>query len=85
MAGNLMQRTQPECLTKSPRCQARKKLGGSCGSPAVKGKRVCRVHGGHGSGAPKGERNGMWKHGGDALEAVALRSEARRLLDALAG
>jgi hypothetical protein len=42
---------------------------------------VCRLHGGApGTGAPKGERNGKWKHGADSLEAVALRREATRLL-----
>ena len=30
-----------------PRCQARsKRHGGQCGAPAVRGKRVCRFHGG---------------------------------------
>ncbi len=39
------------------------------------------MHGGaKGSGAPKGERNGMWKHGGHTNEAVALRRAARRLM-----
>lgn len=38
------------------------------------------MHGGKGSGAPRGERNGKWKHGGDTLEAVALRKAAHRLL-----
>ena len=36
--------------------------------------------GGKGSGAPKGKANGMWKHGADTLEAVALRRQASRLL-----
>jgi len=43
---------------------------------------VCRLHGGK-AGAPKGERNGMWKHGRDTREAEALRSAARKLLGAL--
>lgn len=42
------------------------------------------MHGGQGSGAPKGARNGMWKHGGDTLEAVTLRRAASRLLRELA-
>lgn len=41
------------------------------------------MHGGRNPGAPKGERNGMWKHGGETIEAVALRREAGRLLRAL--
>ena len=48
------------------------------------------MHGGaHGSGAPKGQRNGMWKHGLFTAEAVAeLRairktiSESHRLVEA---
>ena len=40
------------------------------------------MHGGaRGSGALKGERNGMWKHGGETLEAIALRRAAGRLLN----
>jgi hypothetical protein len=39
------------------------------------------MHGGaRGSGAPKGERNGMWKHGGYTGEAIALRQAANRLM-----
>ena len=44
-------------LFNAPRCQARTKAGPPCRSPAVKGKRVCRSHGGaRGSGGPYGER-----------------------------
>lgn len=45
----------------------------------MKGKRVCRLHGGR-AGAPKGERNGAFKHGGWTDEAVELRASARRLI-----
>ena len=39
------------------------------------------MHGGaNGSGAPKGERNGMWKHGSYASEAMALRQSANQLI-----
>jgi hypothetical protein len=39
------------------------------------------MHGGaNGSGAPKGERNGMWKHGSYASEAIALRRVASQLM-----
>ena len=42
------------------------------------------MHGGaRGSGAPKGERNGMWKHGSYASEAMALRRAARKLMVSL--
>jgi len=39
------------------------------------------MHGGAaGSGAPKGERNGNWRHGRFTCEAVAERRAARGLL-----
>jgi hypothetical protein len=44
---------------------------------------VCRVHGGKSPGAPRGEANGNWKHGGDTREALELRKDARALLKAL--
>jgi glucans biosynthesis protein len=68
-------------MSEAPRCHARTRTGESCRSAAVKGKRVCRMHGGaRGSGAPKGEANGMWKHGGWSNDAVALRREASKLM-----
>ena len=71
----------PHLLTNAPLCGARNRAGMPCRCPAMKGRARCKLHGGaKGSGAPKGERNGMWKHGGDTLEAVALRRAARRLL-----
>ena len=73
---------EPKSLREAPRCQAKTKGGKSCGSPAVKGRRVCRMHGGK-AGAPKGEKNGAYKHGGETQEARALRSQARHLLKEL--
>lgn len=49
-------------LLAAPRCLAKTRSGGECQSPAVKGKRRCRMHGGTNSGAPKGNRN-AFKHG----------------------
>ena len=47
----------------SPRCGARTRAGTPCKSPAVAGKRRCRMHGGaHGSGGQPGNRN-AWKTG----------------------
>ena len=40
------------------------------------------MHGGR-AGAPKGEANGSYRHGGDTNEAIALRQEASRLLKAI--
>lgn len=72
---------QPEPLRNCARCQARTRPGKPCRSPAVTGKRVCRMHGGaRGTGAPKGKANGMFRHGGWTNEAVELRREAGALL-----
>ena len=50
----------------------------------MRGKRVCFMHGGASRGAPKGERNGRYRHGGDTIEALRLRGEVSRLLRAIA-
>ena len=71
----------------SPRCGAKTRSGGACRSPAVHGKKRCRMHGGaQGSGAPRANQNAR-KHGlftGDAIAErrgiQALLGEARRLL-----
>lgn len=34
-----------------PRCQAKNRAGNQCSKPAIKGKRVCRSHGGRSTGA----------------------------------
>ena len=72
----------------SPRCGAKTRSGGACRSPAVHGKKRCRMHGGApGSGAPKANQNAR-KHGlftGDAVaerrQIQALLGEARKLLE----
>jgi uncharacterized protein YjcR len=72
----------------SPRCGAKARSGCSRRSPAVHGKKRCRMHGGaQGSGAPKANRNAR-KHGLFTRDAIAERrqiqallSEARKLLD----
>ncbi|MGE3583828.1 MAG: HGGxSTG domain-containing protein [Novosphingobium sp.] len=75
---------QPRLLTNAPLCQARNRAGNPCRCPAMKGKARCRMHGGaKGSGAPSGERNGMWRHGGFTSEAIALRKAANRLMRAI--
>lgn len=45
----------------APRCHAKSKRSGiQCKSPAVRGKKVCRMHGGsRGSGAPKNNVNAL--------------------------
>ncbi len=64
----------------APRCTATsKRTGRSCQAPAVRGWTVCRFHGARG-GAPKGERNGMYRHGLYTKEAA---QERRFLLELL--
>ena len=67
----------------APRCRARcrrSKL--PCRAPAVRGKPVCRLHGGKGGG-PMGERNGAYRTGRYTAEAKADRRELRALLRGL--
>jgi hypothetical protein len=74
----------------SPRCGAKTRSGGACRSPAVRGKKRCRMHGGApGCGAPKENQNAR-KHGlftGDAIaerrRIQALLGEARKFLQAM--
>jgi hypothetical protein len=63
-----------------PRCGAKTRAGAACRSPAVKGKRRCRMHGGaQESGAPKGNQNAL-KHGTYTKAAFRERAEMRHLL-----
>ena len=63
----------------APRCHAKSKRSGErCKAPAVRGKRVCRMHGAR-AGAPKGSKHGMYKHGARTQQAT-LRKRALRLL-----
>lgn len=74
----------PRLLTSALLCQARNRAGKPCRCPAMRGKARCRLHGGaSGSGAPQGEPNGMWRHGGYTSEAIALRQAAIGLIRAL--
>ena len=64
----------------SARCSAKIRSGGSCRSPAVRGKRRCRMHGGApGSGAPRGNQNAR-KHGRFTKDAIAGREQIQTLL-----
>jgi uncharacterized protein YjcR len=64
----------------SRRCGAKIRSGGSCRSPAVRGKSRCRMHGGApGSGAPGGNQNAR-QHGLFTREAIAERKQIRDLL-----
>jgi hypothetical protein len=64
----------------SSRCAARTRSGGSCRSPAVRGKRRCRMHGGAPeSGAPRRNQNAR-KHGLFTRAAIAERKRIQALL-----
>jgi hypothetical protein len=64
----------------APRCCARsKRTGLPCRAPAVRGWRVCRMHGARG-GAPNGPQNGAWRHGESGREAEAQRREVAGLV-----
>src|SRR5258708_23267418 len=55
---------EPEHLGQAVRCGAPTRSGEPCRSPAVTGKRRCRMHGGApSSGGPKGPHNGNYRHG----------------------
>ena len=63
----------------SPRCGAKIRSGGLCGSPAVRGKKRCRMHGGApGSGAPRANQNAR-QHGLFTREAIAERGRMQAL------
>ena len=67
-------------MLSSPRCGARTRSGKPCRSPAVSGKRRCRMHGGApGSGAPRGNQNAL-KHGLFTREALEVRRLVQDLL-----
>jgi hypothetical protein len=64
----------------SPRCTAMsKRTRKPCQAPAVRGWTVCRFHGAR-SGAPKGVRNGAYKHGRHTKEAVEERRQVKELI-----
>lgn len=64
----------------SPRCGAQTRASGACRSPAVHGKKRCRMHGSaQGSGAPKANRNAR-KHGMFSRNAIAERRQIQMLL-----
>jgi hypothetical protein len=62
------------------RCGARTRGGHPCRSPAVRGKRRCRMHGGAaGSGAPVGNKNAL-RHGHYTAEAIAEKRSLAELI-----
>lgn len=63
----------------APRCLARNRRGSPCQSPAMRGKKRCRLHGGHGSGAPPGNQN-AFKHGLFSKEMLQRKKQVSSLL-----
>ena len=56
------------------------RAGTSCQSPAIRGRRRCRLHGGLSPGAPKGSQNGNYKNGEWTAEAIEERKWLRDLV-----
>jgi hypothetical protein len=84
LTDNPMRPVETGSVSQPSQCGARTRSGAPCKSAPVTGRRRCRMHGGaDGSGAPKGERNGNYKHGRYTEEVRATRQwlrEATQLL-----
>lgn len=65
-------------MNEAPRCGARTRAGTPCQSPAISGKQRCRMHGGRGSGAPKGNNNAL-RHGACTREVLDAEARVRDL------
>lgn len=78
MSGTHLRNTGPMLTTL--RCGAKTRKGTPCRSPAVHGKKRCRMHGGApGSGAPKGNQNAL-KHGFYTKAAIEQRKKIREFI-----
>src|ERR1700756_4621 len=78
MTGDHPRNTGP--MLSSPRCGAKTRSGKPCRSPAVQGRKRCRMHGGApGSGAPRGNKNAL-KHGVYTREAIERRKGIREFI-----
>jgi hypothetical protein len=78
MTGDHPRNTGP--MLSSLRCGAKTRSGKPCRSPAVLGKKRCRMHGGAPeSGAPRGNKNAL-KHGLNTREAIAQRRQLGELM-----
>lgn len=75
--GNPIDPTQR--LRNAPRCTATaKRTGERCKAPAVRGWRVCRVHGA-GGGAPRGSLHPNFKNGLRTIDQAKLRYLVNKL------
>jgi hypothetical protein len=65
-------------LAKARRCGAKTRAGHPCRQAAVRERGRCRMHGGaKGSGGPRGNQNGNFKHGLFTREAKTTRRVMR--------
>jgi hypothetical protein len=71
-------------VSHAPRCNARTRAGTPCRSPAIRGRKRCRLHGGLSPGAPKGRKNGNYRNGEWTAEAIEERRWLRSLVRAFA-
>jgi glucans biosynthesis protein len=62
-----------------PRCGARTRSGAPCKRIGNSRNGRCKLHGGR-AGAPAGQRNGNWRHGGESKEAIAIRRQLQAVL-----
>jgi len=70
-------------LLAHPRCGAHARTTGKpCRCPAMANGR-CKLHGGKSPGAPRGTKNGNFRHGQRTQEAAERRREVRELLQTL--
>src|SRR6266480_851676 len=60
------------------RCGGRCRSGRPCRGPAMKNGR-CRMHGGASPGAPRGRRNGRYRHGRYTIANKTMMAEMRQL------
>ena len=68
------------CFPNARQCTAMsKRTRKRCKAPASKGRNVCRFHGGR-AGAPRGARNGAYRHGLYTKEAIAERQAVQAVL-----
>jgi glucans biosynthesis protein len=65
-------------MARAARCGAKTRAGHPCRQAAVRGQARCRMHGGaKGSGGPRGDRNGNFKHGLWTRESLGMRKAMR--------
>ena len=71
---------QLSMMSAAPRCGAKTRSGKPCQASAIRGKKRCRMHGGNSPGAPRGEKNGNYRHGCYTQEKLEERQHFAELL-----